>query len=57
VPQSPILGQTLFLFYINHLSINIQWADTVTLAQDTDILIKTVNDNILAHKVIRIMKK
>jgi len=46
VLQGSVLGQILFLLYINDHPINIQWAETVLITNDTNIPIYAVNEDV-----------
>lgn len=57
--QRSVLGQILFLLYINDHPINtsIQWAQMVLFTTDTNILIESVNEDVRNKKKNRIVKE
>jgi mannose/fructose/N-acetylgalactosamine-specific phosphotransferase system component IID len=50
VPEGSVLGQILFLLYINAHPVSIQWTEMFLFTSDTNILIEAVNEDVLNQK-------
>jgi hypothetical protein len=57
VPEGSVLGQILFLLYINAHPVIIQWTEMFLFTNSTNILIESVNEYVLNQKENRFVKE
>jgi hypothetical protein len=57
VPQGSVLGLQFFLLYIDDITENVQGANMVLFADDTNLLVTGKGDFDLQHKIINVMKE